>query len=212
MYLWLSLRNYMYDCDSVFWSAFTLLNHVRFSSCQVPTYNCDTVDKPAFRLLYHVYFKRLSLHVRACISFAESWMIQFRGLYITLTHFVGLNLALIKMWLSSQAYISLLNHEWLIHRPLYNCASVHGPWSSNDQAYMWAYISYPESWITQFTSHYIIVTQFTCLLLALIKMWLSLRVYISYSKSWTTYYICDSVHGSTFPMQTHVRLSSQTVI
>lgn len=106
MYLWLSLRNYMYDCDSVFWSAFTLLYHVRFSSCQVPTYNCDTVHKPAFRLLYHAYLKRLSSHVRACISFAESWMIQFRGLYITLTNFVGVNLALIKMWLSSQSYIS----------------------------------------------------------------------------------------------------------
>ena len=92
----------------------------------------------------------------ACISYAKSCMTQF----------TGLDLALIKMWLSSRAYIS-----------------------------------FAKSCLTQFTGLYVNVTQFTGLLflcyimyfmtqftgldLALIKMWLSSRAYISYAKSCT---------------------------
>ena len=132
-----------------------------------------------------------------------------------MTQFTGLNLALIKMFSVHRPTFPMLNHVWF---PMLNYV-----WLSSR-----ACISYAKPCITQFTGLY----------LALIKMRLSSGAYISFAKSSTSrftgtyaimtqFQICisyvklcmpynscesDSVQGSAFPIMSHVRLSSQSVI
>ena len=141
---------------------------------------------------------KMCLSSRAYISYAKSWMTQFTG-----QHFLCLKmydsvhgsafLMLNQVWQGSRACISYANPCITQFTGLY-LALIKMRLSSG------AYISFAKSSTSRFTGTYAIMTQF--------------QICISYVKLCMPYNSCesDSVQGSAFPIMSHVRLSSQSVI